>query len=128
MPINNTTTIAFCAITLLISNVAGCAVVTVTGERVYARQWDRTVAALEKKAAFDLQCPAESLRYSLLKKFRRHPVEVGVEGCGSRIRYSRMISKGPLFSSAIHSWQAKVSSQSRSRPTIAPNSSLEPSF
>lgn len=72
--------------------VAACAkknIIVVNGHEVYERVWERTVSDITSRATFDLGCPAEQLTVTLLEKYGRDPVEVGVEGCGHRIRYTR---------------------------------------
>lgn len=89
---------------------AGCGgnTITVTGVEVYESQWNRTVSELAPTAAFDLSCDQGQLQYSLLRREGRHPVDVGVEGCGERRRYSRV---GTTWFSATQAAEAGAEQQ-----------------
>ncbi|MAQ18625.1 MAG: hypothetical protein CMN30_27995 [Sandaracinus sp.] len=81
---------------LLISMILGAVSIgcrrekmVVSGVEVHTRIWLDTVANIESRASFDLQCPADQLTYHLLARERHYPSQVGVEGCGERAVYLR---------------------------------------
>jgi hypothetical protein len=90
----------------------GCApspVIRVSGIDVYQHVWAKTTKELSRRASFALRCPTHLLRYHLLEKVRRYPVSVGVEGCGKRITYQRLVTAIEVFP-----WTVAVASSPRS--------------
>lgn len=70
--------------------LSGCgSVIVVSGIEVYESAWQEAVEGVAPQASFNLQCDASQIAYSLLRKVRRIPTEVGVEGCGRRAIYIR---------------------------------------
>lgn len=63
-------------------------VINVTGVNVYAHVWERTLDRLAPQAAYELQCPEEQLAFGLVKKRRRKPTQIAVEGCGHSVLYA----------------------------------------
>lgn len=73
---------------------------------VYERIWNDTVRQLSFTAAFDLQCPREELEYSLLDRQARYPSQVGVTGCGQRVRYVRNFATSVWVANSTNSTSA----------------------
>lgn len=72
---------------LLCVSCGGSVLVLQDGRELYRSEWERNKDELERKAAFDLACPVEDLRFQLITIEDRRLEEVGISGCGSRIRY-----------------------------------------
>lgn len=84
--------------------------IVVSGIEVYEKYWLRAVSQLESRASFELGCPANQLAYHLLEKYGRHPVQIGVEGCGQRAVYHRPVLRSG-GDTAIGSWMLNSSSR-----------------
>ena len=65
----------------------GSVLVLEDGRELYRSEWLRNKDELERKASFDLACPVEDLRFQLITIEDRRLKEVGISGCGSRVRY-----------------------------------------
>ena len=61
-------------------------VIVVDGFDVYERVWNRTTEELARRARFDTGCDGP-FDYTLFAKGGPQPTEVGVSGCGKRLRY-----------------------------------------
>ena len=87
------------------------AVITVTGVQVYERIWQQTLQEITPRATYELQCPAEQLSFSLIRKYGRSPVQVGISGCGQRILYVR-----PIIGGVVGSWRPETTASTPTSP------------
>jgi hypothetical protein len=73
------------ALSLLLS---GCtATVQVGGHEVEKALWERAQANVQERASFELKCPKEQLKLTLLTAAYGYPKQIGVDGCGHRLVY-----------------------------------------
>ena len=59
----------------------------VNGIEIYEDRWDEAIRTLSPRAAYDLQCSANSLEYMLLQRHGREASSVAVRGCGRTQAY-----------------------------------------
>lgn len=90
----------------------GCGgnVINVSGTEVYERYWNKAVEEIRPRASFELSCAADMLKFSLLRRERRTPVEVGVDGCGNRAVYTKPSARTPA-GTIYGSWRLESSSK-----------------
>ena len=69
----------------------------VDGIEVYEHQWVHTMNQIGPRAAFDLECPREQLKFTLFTRIGRYPTEIGVRGCGRRSTYVRNVGQRNNF-------------------------------
>lgn len=61
--------------------------IEVNGIVIYERYWTAAVAEVQPRASFELDCPPESLEFTLFRRSGPVPTDVGVRGCGRRSVY-----------------------------------------
>ena len=81
--------------------LGGCATVMVDGWKLGKDRWDYDRAQVTKRAAFELQCPPESLTLYVLSVYSGTITsqQIGVDGCGHKLVYRNSID-GWVFDSA----------------------------
>jgi hypothetical protein len=94
---------------LVITSVACGTVIIVDGTEIYEKNWMKATNELAGRVKFDLDCPADQVSFSLLKKVGRHAAEVGVEGCGKKGTYVRVIGHNPMGPGFAGPWVLNTS-------------------
>lgn len=73
--------------------VAGCATVKVGDYTMQQSSWDQAQTEVKERASFELKCPKEQLKLTLLAALYpvdthgNLPKQIGVDGCGHRLVY-----------------------------------------
>lgn len=74
--------------------IGGCQPkITVNGIEVYKSIWRDAESSVRYRAASDLDCSPYKLDVSLVRRQGKYPVEVYVEGCGTRAMYTRALRR-----------------------------------
>jgi len=79
---------------LLLLSLSACATVQVGDHLLLAEDWKRDRAEIEQRASFELRCPVEKLKLTVLATLYNvspqrgdSAKQVGVEGCDHRLVY-----------------------------------------
>lgn len=77
---------------------SNCATASIKNVTVLEESWSDALEQVRPKAAFDLQCPAEALDFTILTTQRLLdgvvPSTIGVRGCGKQATWIRQSRKG----------------------------------